>query len=55
MESVLIPCVKWTKKGYAAKEGKQIEIKQEELQKILKGNYSTSLSLIKSNIISFLL
>jgi hypothetical protein len=37
MESVLIPCVKWTKKGYAASEGKQIEFKPEDLKEMIKG------------------
>ena len=37
MESVLIPCVKWTKKGYAAPHGKQIKIDPDQLKQVLKG------------------
>ena len=36
MESILIPCVKWTKKGFASAEGKQIEMNPEEIKEILK-------------------
>ena len=37
MESVLIPCVKWTKKGYAASEGKQLQITPEDIKELTKG------------------